>query len=1008
MFESDKTLLNKAKTDITNRRYNAAEKKLKKLADKKNTEAYFLLGDLYEQQNLMLQAVKYYQFAANDGNVDAMIKVADLCMDKNSAHYNYQKAILYYEMGSQYDNAYCLYQLGILSANFEGKTHDYQKAINYLERAINNGYANIKECAYILGKCYREENQDNKTAILWYEEAFKAGNRTAGFELAQWCEELQNFEKAIQIYQDILINEQDLKIYLKLAQLSQKQNNKREAISYYQQIINDLELKKFLNNNEKSIYQTSLYELGNLYYTNEAIINIYAASATYDDYQGNTTVDNETALSLYETAAKLGHSESLQKLIQLYQIGKYDDKYGIVNQKQFGQSLKQNNEESLYQIGMTYYNKQDYANAVDYFKQAADQGDVNAYNKLGYCYRFGKYVNKDYQQAFYWYQKSAEQNNNYGMYQLGLMYDFGEGVKEDVMQASYWYLKAYRQLDYNNSIVDDSDLGILYNNLGNNYRNGYGVEKDYNQAFELLSKAVQYGDNYGMRNFGMMYFKGQGIPVDYTKAFYWFEKAANNGNLKAMNDMGFYHKTGQYIEKNYQKSFYWFEKSASKNDAYGLFQLGLMYDYGQYVSKNQSKANEYYIKAIQLIETNNINFGDTNHGILYNNLGNNYRCGFGIEIDYQKAFELLSKACQYGDDYGMRNLGLMYFKGQGISIDYAQAIYWYDKAAHKGNVSAMNDLGFYYKNGKYVAKDYQKAFDWFEQSASKNDAYGLFQLGLMYDYGQYVSKNEPKANECYIKAIQLIERNNINIGNTNLGILYNNLGYDYSNGYGIEKNYNKAFELLSKATEYGNANSMRNLGLMYFDGKITPQDYSKAFYWYEKAANKGNLKAMNDLGYYHRIGKYVEKDYQKALYWLKQSAAKNDTYAMFQLGVMYDFGYGVNENHTIAGEWYIKAVNRIEKDNSLMTKAANRGTLYNNLGSIYYDGEGFQRDYKKAYELFMKAESYGNKYAMYNLGMMYKNGEYVSRNYIIAREYFEKAANKGHQASAEELRKLRI
>ena len=64
----------------------------------------------------------------------------------------------------------------------------------------------------------------------------------------------------------------------------------------------------------------------------------------------------------------------------------------------------QDDAETLYNIGLRYYNgdsvPQDYAKAVDCFRQAAEQGDAVAQYKLGVCYDIGLGINKNYNKPF--------------------------------------------------------------------------------------------------------------------------------------------------------------------------------------------------------------------------------------------------------------------------------------------------------------------------------------------------------------------------------------------------------------------------------------------------------------------------------------------------------------------------------------------------------------------------------------------------------------------------------
>ena len=78
---------------------------------------------------------------------------------------------------------------------------------------------------------------------------------------------------------------------------------------------------------------------------------------------------------------------------------------------------EQDSPETLYELGNKYYYgnevEQDYEQALDYYRKAAEQGYAPAQNALGYMFEHGKGVEKDYahnnyKQAFVWYKKAAE------------------------------------------------------------------------------------------------------------------------------------------------------------------------------------------------------------------------------------------------------------------------------------------------------------------------------------------------------------------------------------------------------------------------------------------------------------------------------------------------------------------------------------------------------------------------------------------------------------------------
>ena len=52
--------------------------------------------------------------------------------------------------------------------------------------------------------------------------------------------------------------------------------------------------------------------------------------------------------------------------------------------------------------------------------------------------------------------------------------------------------------------------------------------------------------------------------------------------------------------------------------------------------------------------------------------------------DYQKAAELIKKACDSGEVRGCLGLGILYQKGQGVKQDYQKAAQFYQKACDGG------------------------------------------------------------------------------------------------------------------------------------------------------------------------------------------------------------------------------------------------------------------------------------------------------------------------------------
>ncbi len=132
---------------------------------------------------------------------------------------------------------------------------------------------------------------------------------------------------------------------------------------------------------------------------------------------------------------------------------------------------------------------QDNAEAVKWFRRAAEQGDAKAQSNLGFIYGEGLGVSQDDAQALKWFRKAAEQGDARAQYNLGLMYDKGRSVPQDDAEAMKWWRKAAEQ----------GNAGAQFN-LGAFYANGQCVPQDYVLAHMWLSLAGAQGQISATKN----------------------------------------------------------------------------------------------------------------------------------------------------------------------------------------------------------------------------------------------------------------------------------------------------------------------------------------------------------------------------------------------------------------------------------------------------------------------------------------------------------------------------
>ena len=133
-------------------------------------------------------------------------------------------------------------------------------------------------------------------------------------------------------------------------------------------------------------------------------------------------------------------------------------------------------------------------------------------------------------------------------------------------------------------------------------------------------------------------------------------------------------------------------------------------------------------------------------------LGTSYHIGRGIPQNYQRAFELLTKAADLNDPNAMISLGAMYADGHFVQKDPGKAQALYDKAIALGNYDGLRNLGILYLNGAGVPRNYAMARDYFEQAANHGDPYSMKLLSDMYKNGTGVPKDMRQSHEWAQKA----------------------------------------------------------------------------------------------------------------------------------------------------------------------------------------------------------------------------------------------------------------
>lgn len=262
----------------------------------------------------------------------------------------------------------------------------------------------------------------------------------------------------------------------------------------------------------------------------------------------------------------------------------------------------------------------------------------------------------------------------------------------------------------------------------------------------------------------------------------------------------------------------------------------------------------------------------------------------------------------------------------------------------------LYNQGMALKNVKNKKKD---SAQFFLQAAQKGHAQAMFELGYIY------------ANTLVTLPLPGVDPND-------------------KSSFHPELRKIEALKWYRKAAEQGNADAMLEIARFYREGKggLKPNN-QEALIWAEKAAKiwekSGNADNFLRLGQmYTSLGNYV-----KAKEYFRNLAAKGGYVAMWKLGEIYEY-YENTPNKAEAEKWYVKSV-----ENGYKEKISELARFF------YFGLHIVSKDYSKALKYFIKeaeVRDYGE--AEYYIGSMYYKGEGVQKNLAEAYKWYRKSAEK--------------
>ena len=635
------------------------------------------------------------------------------------------------------------------------------------------------------------------------------------------------------------------------------------------------------------------------------------------------------------------------------------------------------------------------------------KGEVRAGSMLEKLFPHGFAVTKDLAEAAKWNRMAAEGGAADAQARYGHQLALGLGVNRDEVQAEQWLGAAARQGDSGGQV----GLGVLY-------AGGYGTLPDYPRALEWLQKASETGNPAAQCWLAILLLQGEGVTRDVKSAIEHLQRAVAQDHVEAMYLLGITLARGEDLAADAStaetllrraasrghleaacalanllldqageegaEAVSWLRHAADAGHKGAAAALGEMHLAGRGVPRNPAEAGRW------------LEIGETeSRPEAFTVLASLYAEGIGVEQNFNIAADWLQRAVSRGSVVAHYNLGWLYRLGQGVPEDREEAARWYRQAADLGNAEAAFCLGLINAEDNLDARaDYAEAAAWFTRASEAGHIAARYNLAFLLIQGQGIEPDPPRALDLLDEAAAA--------GSAAAAEALFNL---YSNGKHFPPSPELAAKSLARAVELGSASAAIVLADWHLEGRAVPFDAEVAMARLEVAANEGDVETQVALGRLLYAGLAGLPDVAGSHAWFARAAEAGHAFAQAWMGDCCRMGLVDAPDAEAAETWYRRAAaqnhagavivlaNAMQAAGPstpdtlaeifglwLLAASAGHAVAQRNVAQCYLEGRGCTADPTAATRWFRAAAEQGDAEAEYQLASYYRNGLDVQTN----------------------------
>lgn len=242
----------------------------------------------------------------------------------------------------------------------------------------------------------------------------------------------------------------------------------------------------------------------------------------------------------------------------------------------------------------------------------------------------------------------------------------------------------------------------------------------------------------------------------------------------------------------------------------------------------------------------------------------------------------------------------------GLTVDHIKAFGLYVQASKQNHPAATFRAAVCYEVGAGTKRDNGRAVQFYKKAAALGDPLAMHKVAIVLLYGKMSQKKNLKEGITWLKRAA-------GTANSQHPESIHDLAQCYEKKGGCpvlipDEQY--AFELYSRAAEFGYAASQYRLGSCYEFGILgCTIDAANSIKWYSRAADQGYSDAELALSSWYLSGSHgvLQQSDLDAYMWARKAAERGNAKAQYQVGNCFEIGIGVDADSQEAMSWYSKA-----------------------------------------------------------------------------------------------------